>query len=171
MKSKKGWDSGFQLQCVISAKSCWVSNEIAAGSQVSEKLRSLQKGHAMCVMRVEVKKEVLTNASEISAHNRASVYLCARSHLLRLVIESVVLVCWHWDLISDPHRPWSALSDQLAPLICPSLPPFTVISSSPSSNLLRSLSLSSLFAVGRWRDPDWSVCVSWSFCWMCVSTR
>jgi len=101
MKSKKGWDSGFQLQCVISAKSCWVSNEIAAGSQVSEKLRSLQKGHAMCVMRVEVKKEVLTNASEISAHNRASVYLCARSHLLRLVIESVVLVCWHWDLVRD----------------------------------------------------------------------
>lgn len=47
----------------------------------------------MCVMRVELKKEVLTNASEISARICASVYLCTRSHLLRLVIESVVLVC------------------------------------------------------------------------------
>lgn len=48
----------------------------------------------LCVtLRVELKKEVLTNASEISAHICASVYLCTRSHLLHLIIESVVLVC------------------------------------------------------------------------------
>lgn len=86
------------------------------------------------------------------------------SQLLGFIIESLVLVCWHGDLISDTHRPWPDVSDQLLPLP----PPSAVISSSlhpPAHPLSAHLFSSPVSISRRWavEEPRHPAAV-WSFC-------
>lgn len=103
-----------------------VSNEIAAGAGGPRE--ELSKGHlVLCVCDVNRK----------SAHKHkllnGCLYLCVcvcSAHVLICCVstQSVVRVCWHWDLISDTHRPRPAQSDQRALLIVPLplLPPHLI---------------------------------------------